>query len=97
VQEGTDADMNVKESVFKFFISKGKISGQTEEEQLAYPYLDERFIDSLGIVEMVLTFEKEFGIHFEPRHMQSRQFRTIGGLIILIQSLMEGKSCAKGS
>lgn len=83
---------NVKEKVFAFLKSKGEIPGDTEEEQLAFEYIDEKLIDSLGIVTMVLTFEEEFGIHFEPEDMQSMEFRTIGGLISLIERLIEEKA-----
>ena len=87
-------DANVKEKVFDFLRPKGEIPGQTEEEQLACAYLDERVVDSMGIVEMIMAFEEEFGIHFEPQHMQSPEFRTIGGLIALIEQLMGEKGHA---
>lgn len=87
-------DVDVREVVFTFLRLKGKIPGNTEEEQLAYPYLDKKLIDSLGVVEMVLTFEEKFDIHLEPEHMQSREFRTIGGLIALIERLIKEKGNA---
>ena len=87
-------DANVKEKVLDFLRSKGEIPGQAEEEQLACAYLDERVIDSMGIVEMVMTFEEEFAIHFEPQHMQLPEFRTIGGLIALIEQIMGEKGHA---
>lgn len=87
-------DANVKEKVLDFLRSKGEIPGQTEEEHLACAYLDERVIDSMGIVEMVMTFEEEFAIHFEPQHMQLPEFRTIGGLIALIEQIMGEKGHA---
>jgi acyl carrier protein len=89
-----NSDSNVKEKVLAFLRSKGEIPGQTEEEQLAFEYIDNKLIDSLGIVIMVLTFEEEFGIFFEPEDMQSMEFRTIGGLISLIERLIKEKTHA---
>lgn len=87
-------DVDVKEVVFNFLRLKGKIPGNSEEEQLVYPYLDKKLIDSLGLVEMVVALEEKFGIHLEPEHMQSREFRTIGGLIALVERLIEEKGNA---
>jgi acyl carrier protein len=36
---------------------------------------------------MVVGFEKIFGIRFSPENMQSLEFRTIGGLIGIIDNL----------
>ena len=85
---------HVKEKVLDFLRSKGGIPGRSEQEQLDFEYLEEKLIDSLGIVTMVLTFEDEFGIHFEPEHMQSEDFRTIGGLVRLIEQLIGEKANA---
>jgi len=81
--------MEVKKQVLDFFKAKGSIPGQTEEDQLAYKYLDEQFLDSMDIVEMIVEFEKMFQIHFEWHHLQSTEIGTIGGLIALITQLIE--------
>jgi len=87
-------DANVSERVFGFLESQGGIPGETEEDQLSCAYLDERVIDSMGIVEMIVAFEEGFGIHFTPQHMQAPEFRTVGGLIELITQLMGDKGHA---
>lgn len=79
--------MDTSEGVLSFFQQKGGIPGGTREEQLSYHYLDEGIVDSMGIVEMVMAFEKGFGIHFSSSDMQSWEFRTVGGLIDLIERL----------
>ena len=84
--------MDVKEVVFAFLLSRGEISGETEAEQLACEYLDTGVLDSMGIVDMILEFEERFDIHFEPEHLQSVEFRTIGGVIQLIERLIEEKT-----
>jgi len=79
----------IEEKVLGFFRSKGDISKLTQEELFEYRYLDNGFIDSLAIVEMITIFEEEFNIHFDPTIIQSNEFQTIGGLISLIERLMK--------
>jgi acyl carrier protein len=83
------APRDIEGKVLRFFLSKGDISKLTQEELFEYRYLDNGFIDSLAIVEMITIFEEEFNIHFNPKIMQSNEFRTIGGLISLIERLMK--------
>jgi acyl carrier protein len=80
-------DSPAKTKVLQFLNSKGEIPGATEEEQLRYAYLENRLIDSMGIIEMVVEFESQFGIQFSPDHMSSQEFQTVGGLIALIERL----------
>ena len=89
-----DIDIKVKKTVLGFLTAKGEIPGKTEKEQLRYEYLDEGLIDSMGIVEMVLEFEKKFDIRFKPQHLQSAAFRTVGGLILMIENMIEDKNHA---
>ena len=79
--------MDTKETVLSFLSSKNDIPGETESDQLACEYLDQGILDSMGIIEMVVDFEKKFGIRFSPENMQSLEFRTIGGLIGIIDNL----------
>ena len=79
--------MDVKQVVFAYLESKNKIPGSSETEKLGCYYLDSGVIDSLGIIEMITTFEEKFQIQFSSDDMQSTDFRTIGGLINLIERL----------
>ena len=83
--------MNVEEEVLLFFKSKGAIP-EKREEQMSCTYLEEKLIDSMGIIEMITEFEKLFDIYFETHHMQSVEFRTIGGLVTLIENLLHEQS-----
>jgi acyl carrier protein len=79
--------MVVKDIVLSFLRTKNNIPGESETEQLACEYLDHGILDSLGIVEMVAEFERILNIRFSAEDMQSEEFRTIGGLILLIENL----------
>lgn len=79
--------MNVTESVLAFFDARGGVSGSTREKQLRCAYLDEKILDSMGIIEMVSHFEETFGVRFEADHLQSLEFQTVGGLVQIIEQL----------
>ena len=78
---------DIKNYVLIYFQSKGTIPGETEIERLACAYLEVPLIDSMGIIEMITEFEKTLQISFSSQHMQSPEFRTIGGIVELIQNL----------
>ncbi|MDQ7822520.1 MAG: phosphopantetheine-binding protein [Candidatus Eremiobacteraeota bacterium] len=80
--------MDIQESVLTYFRQNGSIDlkGATELEKLKCNYLEEGVVDSFGIVNMIMTFEEQFNIHFTPEDMQSDDFQTPGGLIKLIES-----------
>ena len=80
---------SVKDVVTGYFESKGGLEDLSEADKLAYKYLDNRLIDSLGIIQMVATFESEFGIRFEPEHFESADFTTIGGVIKLVEGMLQ--------
>lgn len=83
--------MNVTASVFDFFKSRGGLPGSSDEEKFACAYLDEKVIDSMGIIEMVLHFEHTFDITFEADDLQSQEFQTVGGLIQVIERLRKAR------
>ena len=81
-----------EEAVLNFLSLKGTIPGKNHEEKLKCAYLQAGILDSFGIVEMVMEFESKFGIRFLPQHMQSDEFRVIGGLVGLIEQLIIEKN-----
>ena len=79
--------MIVKSFVLTYFNSLKTLPGDNEEDWLACEYLEEGVVDSMGIVEMVAELESTFKIRFSAEDMQSDEFRTVGGLIGLIECL----------
>ena len=79
--------MNVQSFVFTFLNSLNTLPGENEGDWLACEYLEEGVVDSMGIVEMIAELEGTFNIRFSPENLQSDEFRTVGGLIGLIESL----------
>lgn len=78
-------NIEVKSKVIELISARGPIPGMTEDEKLGYMYLDEGLVDSIGVVELVMEIESALGVRLEPEHMQSEEFRTIGGLIRIIE------------
>jgi acyl carrier protein len=83
---------DVTSAVLAFFDSKGGLPGENIEQKLNCLYLDQKIIDSMGIIEMVTTFEEDFDIQFDADLMQSPEFQTVGGIIGIIQNLYKEKS-----
>lgn len=87
------ADLDrVEEAVVNYFKSKGEIPAASREQILSFAYLDAGFIDSMGIITMVMTLEQEFNIQIGPDQLQSDEFRTIGGIVGIIRNLLQGVS-----
>lgn len=82
--------MEPREKVVAFLSTRGEIPGATEEERMTYEYVDRGLLDSFGIVEMVMELESEYGIRFSPADMQSPEFRTVGGLVRVVERLRTG-------
>ena len=83
--------MKTKDLVFELIERRSSIPLSIEAERLAFPYLDSGLIDSLGLVELIAEIEEKCGILFQPEHLQSDEFLTIGGLIAIIDRLIESR------
>jgi acyl carrier protein len=70
-------------AVVEFLTKLTPIPGKTLEEQLAFEYLPT--LDSMGVVQMVTDIEATFGVEFTPEDMQSAEFRTVGGVLGILQ------------
>ena len=77
--------MDIKSSVLNYMKSKMNLSSRTDQELLGLLYLDSGFLDSMQLVEMIVAFEKMFGVRFSTQDMQSEEFRSIGGLVSIIE------------
>jgi D-alanine--poly(phosphoribitol) ligase subunit 2 len=80
-------DQDVKVFVFDFINERNALPGESESEQMEVEYLDMGLLDSMAVVELVVSLEDTFGVQFEPEDMQSVEFRTVGGLIGVVSRL----------
>lgn len=81
-------EKNVCQKIIK--IIRG-ISGSTtkDEKLLTEEYLDNGLINSLQVVEMIVTIEDVLKIKFSSDDLQSVKFRTVKGLVELVCALMQ--------
>jgi D-alanine--poly(phosphoribitol) ligase subunit 2 len=54
-----------------------------------FRYLDAGQVDSLGLTKFIFELEDRFGIEFNADDTQSDEFRTVGGLISLIEQKLQ--------
>ena len=64
---------------------RGPVPGETEEDIRNYLYLDAGHVDSFNIIQLILEIEDEFGISLLAEDTESVDFRSIGGLIRLVE------------
>lgn len=79
--------MAIKEFILNYLEDIKTLPGETPEEKYAYNFVDEGHIDSFGILQLIMTVEKEFDFRFGPEHLQSDEIRTIEGMAAIIESL----------
>lgn len=56
-----------------------------EGEITSGTYLTDLGIDSVGILELVVSLEEQFNISFEDEDLVSANFQTIGSLLNLLE------------
>lgn len=71
---------------------RGPVPGRSEQEICDYRYLDAGHVDSFNILSLILEIEDKFGISLSAEDTQSDQFRTIGGLIALVERKLNPSS-----
>ena len=59
-----------------------------EQSFLSYHYL-ESHLDSFEIIQFIMAVEEEFGIQLNPEDTESEEFRTIEGLVNIIELKLE--------
>ena len=82
------------EKIAKTIISKlqeiGKVPGNNLAEQMNYRFLDAGHIDSISIINFIMEIEDAFQISLSPEDTQSDEFRTVSGLVSMVEKKMNG-------
>jgi len=79
---------DVKEWIMDFFEQrKNGIPGASEQEKLMVDYFSAGLLDSLDVVNLVVSIEQRFAITLGPDQMQDCRFCTIGGLADIISEI----------
>lgn len=78
----------VKEWVIDFFQRRKEIPGENEQDKLNVDYFAAGLLDSLAVVDLILSIEEKFRITLGPENMQDRRFCRIGGLSEIISEML---------
>ena len=55
----------------------------------AVNYIEEGYMDSLGLLQFIGEMEDEFGIEFTDEELESGSFRIVGELIAMVEKKLE--------
>lgn len=75
--------MNVSEFVLRALQKEYTIDKTIDLE--TFNYVENGYVDSLGIIQFVCEIEDEFGITFSDEELASSSFQIVGKLIRLIE------------
>ncbi len=80
---------NIRAFVLDKVQSKEKLPEMDEIDDLKY--IDEGYVDSIGLIKFIVEIETEFDIEIDDDDIASLEFRTIGGLCSLINNKINTK------
>lgn len=80
----------VKEFIIEYIQREYTVSDDTDIMNLNY--VEEGYIDSLGLIQFIAVIEDEFGIEFSDDDLASEDVKVVGKIINLVTSKMEGAS-----
>ena len=52
-------------------------------------FVEEGYVDSMGLVQFIFTLEDEFGISFSEDELQNPDIKVVGKLIAIVEAKME--------
>lgn len=58
----------------------------------SFNYIESGHVDSIGIIKFVLSIESRYGIEVGEDDMLSPAFRTVGGLVALIEGKLGARA-----
>mgnify|MGYP000618463551 CR=1 len=75
----------IYEVIVSLLEKRGPLQSNSEQEIRNYRYLDAGHVDSLNIMQFILEIEESFDISLSAEDTQSDEFRTVGGVITLVE------------
>jgi acyl carrier protein len=83
-ERGKAMSDRVREFVIKAIEKRSRLPAGCDVD--TFNYIDSGHVDSIGIIKFILEIENEFKIDIAPEEVESEKFRTIGGLVGIIES-----------
>ncbi len=78
----------IREAILDFVEREYKLPDDIDQD--SYDYVENGYVDSMGLVQFVAILEDQFDIEFTKDELLSSEFRTIGGLEKMISSKIAG-------
>jgi len=69
-------------------LCRDQSAGKSDDDLLEMNYFDKGLVDSLGVVNLILSAEEHFGISLEQKHFNDPRFQVVGGLGDIIESIV---------
>lgn len=79
---------NVKDFIVEYIQREYTIPEDVDIMNLNY--VEEGYIDSLGLIQFIAVIEDEFGITFSDEDLASEDIKVVGKMVDLVTSKMEG-------
>ena len=74
----------IREAILEFVEREYKLPDDIDLD--SYDYVENGYVDSMGLVQFVAILEDQFDIEFTKEELLSSEFKTVGGLEKMISS-----------
>lgn len=81
--------MEVRDIVIRELQKKTEIENVDNIDNINY--IEDGYIDSLGIIQFIVTLEETFDIEFTNEEVDSDEFKRVGDLIKIIERKIDKK------
>lgn len=81
--DGSEVSL-AEQIVYNFFASRNATLPEEEAERSSCMYLNASLLDSFGVIELIMEVEQKCNVRFTGEDYENPQFKTVGGLIALI-------------
>ena len=75
--------MKVYDFVMEQLQKKYEIKNTEDIEN--FNYVESGYIDSMGIIQFIVAIEDEFSIEFTDEELSEPEFKTVGGVVRMIE------------
>lgn len=75
--------MDIKEFILKEIQQEYSIEKNEDIDRLNY--VEKGYVDSIGIIQFIVTIEDKFNIQFSDEEISSEEFKIVGKLIKIIE------------
>ena len=79
----------IRQTILDFIEREYKLPENVDYD--TFDFVENGFVDSMGMVQFVTILEDEFDIEFSADELLSSDFRTVSGLEKLIESKIDAK------